>query len=220
MAEEAELPKDPFKPWDDAAPTTTPEPWNQSACQLVPPCKQGNHGVHYFDGVLQVPKAIGKYHFTELALKHDMAALQKGVVYEKADFYKRAKAWYKAEIDRLLHRQRVREVSGLCQLDLCSVMSSKADSAQEEIEEQQDRLRGIERGLMGETATKLGIVLEEKGQDQQQRPEEKEKGKKEENEKEKENGEEKENEKVRVKDDEKEKREKEDKVEEIGRAHV
>jgi hypothetical protein len=53
---------------------------------------------------------IGKYYFTESALKHDLAALSKGAIYRRDEFYKRAKAWYKAEIDRLIHLHRVEEV--------------------------------------------------------------------------------------------------------------
>jgi hypothetical protein len=56
-------------------------------------------------------KPIGKYYFSEDALKHDLAALKRGEVYERDDFYRRAKAWYKAEIDRLLHLEKVKMVS-------------------------------------------------------------------------------------------------------------
>ena len=73
-------------------------------CQLIPPCKHGNHGTINM-------LTIGKYFFTEDALKHDLLALRKGEVYGEDDFYVRAKAWYKAEIDRLEHKRRVGEVN-------------------------------------------------------------------------------------------------------------
>ncbi|AEO64438.1 uncharacterized protein THITE_158356 [Thermothielavioides terrestris NRRL 8126] len=72
----------------------------QRTCKLVPPCKQVNHG-------LSTGK-IGKYCFTEETLKHDIAALKRGEIYERDDFFLRAKAWYKAEIDRLLHLETVK----------------------------------------------------------------------------------------------------------------
>ena len=59
----------------------------------------------------EVKKPIGKYYFAEEALRHDLAALKRGEVYGRDEFYKRAKAWYKAEIDRLLHLKQVDEVS-------------------------------------------------------------------------------------------------------------
>ncbi|KAK3942663.1 hypothetical protein QBC46DRAFT_255841 [Diplogelasinospora grovesii] len=67
-------------------------------CQLVPPCKDGNHTRS--PGIPRTTSPIGKYFFTEGALKHDLQALRRGAVYIKDEFYKRAKAWYKAEIDR------------------------------------------------------------------------------------------------------------------------
>ncbi|SPQ26711.1 0bbc4d6a-1134-4cab-9f75-326520e0370e [Thermothielavioides terrestris] len=72
----------------------------QRTCKLVPPCKQVNHG-------LSTGK-IGKYCFTEETLKHDIAALKRGEIYERNDFFLRAKAWYKAEIDRLIHLETVK----------------------------------------------------------------------------------------------------------------
>ncbi|KAK4034844.1 hypothetical protein C8A01DRAFT_18410, partial [Parachaetomium inaequale] len=80
-----------------------------SPCRLIPPCKQGNHGLHITPNGERAIKIIGKYYFTEDALEHDLAALQRGAVYGRDEFFKRAKAWYKAEIDRLLHLERVRE---------------------------------------------------------------------------------------------------------------
>ncbi|KAK0702931.1 hypothetical protein B0T21DRAFT_299653 [Apiosordaria backusii] len=53
---------------------------------------------------------IGRYHSTEDALKHDLSALKKGEIYNCNEFYKRAKAWYKAEIDRMLHLQHLEQV--------------------------------------------------------------------------------------------------------------
>ncbi|KAK3381926.1 hypothetical protein B0H63DRAFT_546669 [Podospora didyma] len=88
----------------------TPESLHESPCQIIPPCRQGNHGAHLSsEGGMQATKAMGKYHFTEPALKHDLNALQKGKVYSADEFYTRAKAWYKAEIDRLLHREKVKQ---------------------------------------------------------------------------------------------------------------
>ncbi|KAK0615601.1 hypothetical protein B0T17DRAFT_656729 [Bombardia bombarda] len=75
-----------------------------STCQLVPPCKQNRHAALLPD---RQPTPIGKYFFTEEALTHDLAALKKGEIYLKGDFYTRAKAWYKAEIDRIVHLKRV-----------------------------------------------------------------------------------------------------------------
>jgi hypothetical protein len=83
----------------------------KSSCKLLPPCRQGNHGPKDITKGAHPSKAIGKYYFTEEALKHDLAALKTGEVYERDDFYRRAKAWYKAEIDRLLHLERVKKVS-------------------------------------------------------------------------------------------------------------
>lgn len=83
----------------------------RGSCELVPCCKHGDHGTHAPDGGQHAAKPIGKYYFTEDALKHDLAALKRGEVYERDDFYRRAKAWYKAEIDRLLHLEKVKEVS-------------------------------------------------------------------------------------------------------------
>lgn len=81
-------------------------------CEVVPPCRQGGHRTGISpEGRQHAAKPIGKYYFTEVALKHDLAALKRGAVYERNEFYKRAKAWYKAEIDRLLHLEKVKEVS-------------------------------------------------------------------------------------------------------------
>lgn len=81
-----------------------------SSCKLIPPCK-GRHDSHSNPASRHAAKAIGKYYFTEEALKHDLAALKRGQIYERDEFYRRAKAWYKAEIDRLLHLEQVREAS-------------------------------------------------------------------------------------------------------------
>lgn len=59
----------------------------------------------------RVIKNIGHYYFTEDGLEHDLVALQRNHLYRRSDFVNRAKAWYKAEIDRLLHLVRVEEVS-------------------------------------------------------------------------------------------------------------
>ncbi|KHE86713.1 hypothetical protein GE21DRAFT_1203489 [Neurospora crassa] len=72
------------------------------ACRLNPPCKQG-HG-----GPAKTILPIGKYFFSEEALEHDLGALKKGAVYkDNKEFYKRVKAWYKAEVDRCMHRKLV-----------------------------------------------------------------------------------------------------------------
>ena len=82
-----------------------------SPCRLLPPCKQGNHGFHINPNGERAIKTLGKYYFTEDALEHHLSALKRGDVYDRDEFFKRAKTWYKAEIDRLLHLGRVREVS-------------------------------------------------------------------------------------------------------------
>ncbi|KAK4133727.1 hypothetical protein BT67DRAFT_456517 [Trichocladium antarcticum] len=76
---------------------------------LLPPCQQGKHGSYLDSDGRHATKPIGKYYFTEDALKHDLAALKRGDIYDKHEFYTRAKAWYKAEIDRLVHLARVKE---------------------------------------------------------------------------------------------------------------
>ncbi|KAK4149040.1 hypothetical protein C8A00DRAFT_19229 [Chaetomidium leptoderma] len=82
-------------------------------CKLEPPCDRGNHGFHITWQGEYVGRPIGKYYFTEDALKHDLAALKKGEVYDKDEFYKRAKSWYKAEIDRLIHLERVKATAAI-----------------------------------------------------------------------------------------------------------
>ena len=86
-----------------------------SPCQIVPPCKQGRHGYHFSPVASEQRSAnvLGKYHLTEEGLKHDLGALRRGEVYGRMDFLRRAKAWYKAEIDRLSHLERVQYVSVL-----------------------------------------------------------------------------------------------------------
>ncbi|KAK4234886.1 hypothetical protein C8A03DRAFT_46856 [Achaetomium macrosporum] len=80
---------------------------SQSLCRLVPPCQSVKHGL-FIDSAGQTKTTpIGKYYFTEHALKYDLAALKKGEVYNRDEFYRRAKTWYKAEIDRLLHLEKV-----------------------------------------------------------------------------------------------------------------
>lgn len=97
----------------DLGPPENP-PTSSKPCQLIPPCKQGNHGLQ--SQMRSAPdkkpsyRKIGKYYFTEEALKHDLAALKRGKVYTKKEFYQRARAWYKAEIDRILHWYRVYKV--------------------------------------------------------------------------------------------------------------
>ncbi|KAM7190229.1 hypothetical protein V8F33_009589 [Rhypophila sp. PSN 637] len=82
-----------------------PVPPAPKSCQLIPPCREGNHGVQ--PSVDTAYRKIGKYYFTEKALKHDLAALKRGKVYTKQEFFRRARAWYKADIDRILHWHRV-----------------------------------------------------------------------------------------------------------------
>lgn len=81
------------------------------SCKLVPPCKQGDHGPSINSKGENAVRRIGKYYFSEDALKHDLAALKRGDIYGWDEFYKRAKAWYKGEVDRLLHLEKVKEVS-------------------------------------------------------------------------------------------------------------
>ncbi|KAK3682288.1 hypothetical protein B0T22DRAFT_484362 [Podospora appendiculata] len=79
-------------------------------CELVPPCKRGQHVNRHFlnnEGHITQPRRIGRYFFVEDALKHDLGALKRGELYTKSEFYKRARAWYKAEIDRRIHREIV-----------------------------------------------------------------------------------------------------------------
>lgn len=82
----------------------------QSPCRLRPPCKHGNHGSSVSPTGERGAKPIGKYYFTEEALIHDLGALKRGAIHDSDEFYKRAKAWYKAEIDRLLHLEKTNEV--------------------------------------------------------------------------------------------------------------
>jgi len=92
------------KPPDE--PVAPPRP-----CQLVPSCKEGNHIAQSGHGGTDLGhRRIGKYFFSEDALKHDLAALRRGKVYTKQEFYRRARAWYKAEIDRILHWHKVYKV--------------------------------------------------------------------------------------------------------------
>lgn len=78
------------------------KPIGHHACRLNPPCKKG-HG-----GPAKTILPIGKYFFSEEALIHDLRALKRGAVYnDEKNFYKRVKAWYKAEVDRLMHRKQV-----------------------------------------------------------------------------------------------------------------
>ncbi|KAK3303177.1 uncharacterized protein B0T15DRAFT_576585 [Chaetomium strumarium] len=80
---------------------------SRSSCKLVPPCRSVQHGISIDSAGQTKTKPIGKYYFTEDALKYDLAALKKGEVYSREEFYRRAKTWYKAEIDRLLHLKRI-----------------------------------------------------------------------------------------------------------------
>ncbi|KAK3492669.1 uncharacterized protein B0T23DRAFT_316965 [Neurospora hispaniola] len=83
-------------------PTSKRKAIRHHACRLNPPCKQG-HG-----GPAKTILPIGKYFFSEEALEHDLGALKKGAVYKgDKEFYKRVKAWYKAEVDRCMHRKLV-----------------------------------------------------------------------------------------------------------------
>jgi hypothetical protein len=81
------------------------------SCKLVPPCKRGDHGPYVNWKGENAVRPIGKYYFSEDALKHDLAALKREDIYEWDEFYKRAKSWYKGEVDRLLHLEKVKEVS-------------------------------------------------------------------------------------------------------------
>lgn len=82
-------------------------------CLLEPPCQQGRHGF-YFSPVASmnyVSNRLGRYHMTEEGLKHDLGALKRGEIYHKDDFLVRVRAWYKAEIGRLTHLDKVHEAS-------------------------------------------------------------------------------------------------------------
>lgn len=81
------------------------------SCKLLPPCKQRFHGPYFNSKGEKAVRPIGKYYFTENALKHDLTALKRGEIYERDEFYKRAKAWYKGEVDRLLHLEKIQKVS-------------------------------------------------------------------------------------------------------------
>ncbi|KAK4199290.1 hypothetical protein QBC40DRAFT_349581 [Triangularia verruculosa] len=54
-------------------------------------------------------EGIWRFHSTEDDLKHDAGALKKGEIYGRDEFYKRAKAWYKAELDRLIYLRALEE---------------------------------------------------------------------------------------------------------------
>ncbi|KAH6617716.1 hypothetical protein B0J18DRAFT_435405 [Chaetomium sp. MPI-SDFR-AT-0129] len=92
----------------DAATEAAPEAVN-SPCRLRPPCLRGRHGLLFDPDGNRVIRNIGHYYFTEDGLEHDLEALRRNHLYRRSDFVKRAKAWYKAEIDRLLHLVRVEE---------------------------------------------------------------------------------------------------------------
>ncbi|KXX78819.1 hypothetical protein MMYC01_200951 [Madurella mycetomatis] len=65
-----------------------------SPCELVPPCRQGGHRTCISEGRQHAAKPIGKYYFTEDALKHDLAALKRGAVYQKTNFTNEQKPGY------------------------------------------------------------------------------------------------------------------------------
>lgn len=69
-----------------------------------------------------VSNRLGRYHMTEEGLKHDLGALKRGEIYHKDDFLVRVRAWYKAEIGRLTHLDKVHKVS-LC-LDAWTTVKS------------------------------------------------------------------------------------------------
>ncbi len=60
------------------------------------------HKTHTFSWVNEdgTSRRHRSYYFTEGAFKQDAAALKKGEVYIRDDFFNRARAWYKTEIDR------------------------------------------------------------------------------------------------------------------------
>ncbi|KAK4449626.1 hypothetical protein QBC34DRAFT_462905 [Podospora aff. communis PSN243] len=81
-------------------------PSSSRPCRIVPPCQRGGHGTDTSSGFgtgWQRANAVGKYHMTEDGLFVDLKALKKGDVYRKSDFLVRARAWFKAEVDRLAH---------------------------------------------------------------------------------------------------------------------
>lgn len=80
-------------------------PPKSSRCQMVPPCI---HGKHKYSENGKSYK-LGRYHWYEEGLVHDLNALKRGKIYTRDDFLERARSWYKAEIDRLTHLERVQE---------------------------------------------------------------------------------------------------------------
>ncbi|KAK5662307.1 hypothetical protein OQA88_8213 [Cercophora sp. LCS_1] len=94
-----------FPSLDIPADSGRPPATGKDACQLVPPCNLGRHS----HNPLQTGSStLGEYHLTEEGLKHDLSALKKGDIYQRSDFLFRARAWYKAEIDRQTHLERVK----------------------------------------------------------------------------------------------------------------
>ncbi|KAJ4303866.1 hypothetical protein N0V88_001463 [Collariella sp. IMI 366227] len=83
----------------------------QSSCRLTFPCKRGKHGTYISTAGGYAVRIIGKYYVTEDALHHGLSTLKIRETYDEDEFYTRAKAWYKAEIDGLLHLEKVKQVS-------------------------------------------------------------------------------------------------------------
>ncbi|KAM7203591.1 hypothetical protein V8F20_003886, partial [Naviculisporaceae sp. PSN 640] len=166
-------PKDMLDLGSPYIPSTFPKP-----CQLVPPCRVGNHGVIAPDRKGRYEK-IGKYYFTEQALKHDLGALKRGKVYTKQEFYRRARAWYKADIDRILHWHRVYKEQDLANTKTIEVPRHKYNGTEESIAKTEDPVTGQEE-----------VIEEEKKEEEKKEEEKKEEEKKEEEKKEEEKKEE------------------------------
>ncbi|KAL1836580.1 hypothetical protein VTJ49DRAFT_4905 [Mycothermus thermophilus] len=81
---------------------------SDSVCRLVPPCKHTHFGSEKSSNV----RPVGKYNATEDNLLNGLAALRRGKVYGAQEFLARAERWYKAELDRISHRETAREDTG------------------------------------------------------------------------------------------------------------
>ncbi len=92
---------------------------SRQSCQLIPPCRHGNHlriphpsaaSIAESGGEIDAAGVTGhfvnpisSYYEDEASLIHDLHALKRGEFYERQDFYTRLQAWYKAEVSRLGH---------------------------------------------------------------------------------------------------------------------
>ncbi|KAK4099439.1 hypothetical protein N658DRAFT_164171 [Parathielavia hyrcaniae] len=90
-----------------------------SSCKLEPPSKREDHDETVtlkseLDGK-KIEKIDNALHVTEDVPKHnsDLAALIRGDIYSKDEFYKRAKTWYITKTNRLLHLDKAKQVRKL-----------------------------------------------------------------------------------------------------------